>query len=307
MEAGGQMEQMMSAVQSMAHGMNQLVARLNGLETQLAANVPLPQTPVMEPRAAPSVASETPREGHYRGTPPIFTGFSEDDVEKWVKKLELTFATYDIYSSLKRISIAGQGCKGEAEIWFNELNDVDRISWAEFVDRICRRFPALDMTLTYRQILIGLKFSPTRDASPAQRREAFQLFVLDFQETKAKARGVTDAEAACYFRNAMPPRVQEAMATLETSASLDRVIQAARSFYQTRSGSFPGYVRQRDHQDGPVPMDLGRMEGRRRDYRNAVCYGCGQPGHLVRNCRAAQSAQPQQNQQNQRQAGNDGQ
>lgn len=278
-------DQVVRALQEHASVLDMVTKRLAGIETQLAASVPIPGTPVMNQNAL--FQEHTKEHGPtYKGKFPQFHGFAMEDHLNWLRKIEQDFRIYRIHDCQEKIAVAGRCFEDLASTWFLRAEREYPVgfnnSWEYFRERFIETFSDTTSDYDVRTEVSAMKYNS---------RLPFDKFCAEFSVLVAKAQTMTEAEKVHAFINAMLPNCKKKLLLSVPKTLHEATIIARRvEFVDTRGTFQPRRDYRRDND--VVPMQLGKMEGQRVPRRTINCFRCGQAGHIARVCTALKPIGP---------------
>lgn len=270
-------EAIMNALQQHATMFETLTQRLAELETQRAANIPLPGTPVVHEVMNPPVT----KSGTYKGNFPPFHGFAMEDHMDWLRKIEQDFRIYCVFDDLQRIAVAGRCFEGLANAWFLKAEREYPVgfnnSWDYFRECFVKNFCDSMNDYDIRIQVSSMKYNG---------RDSFDKFCIEFDNLVAKAQTMTEQEKVHAFINSMMPNCKKKLLLAVPRNLLEATTIARRVEFVEARGAYP-FRRESKFDTGVVPMQLGKMDGHKPFKRPITCFRCGEKGHIARYCTAA--------------------
>ncbi|KAA8495820.1 Transposon Ty3-I Gag-Pol polyprotein [Porphyridium purpureum] len=183
----------------------------------------------------------------------------------------------------RAVDLASDYFEGEALHWW--VLNCERYpqevptTWNDFAALVSARFTPLDSIRRARDKLTHLS-----QKGPAH------AYVAAFQDAALVIPDLSDAEMMDRFVRGLKPEVRlevykRGVSTFAEAAQVavvvDDAIHATRG---VRDSSVRTPFFGRAAQEGPVPMELGNVQGQRRVRSELKCWNCGKPGHIARKC-----------------------
>ncbi|KAA8499909.1 Transposon Ty3-I Gag-Pol polyprotein [Porphyridium purpureum] len=201
----------------------------------------------------------------------LLESFHPDDLEK------------RLLAERRAVDLASDYFEGEALHWW--VLNCERYpqeiptTWNDFAALVSARFTPQDSIRRARDKLTRLS-----QKGPAH------AYVAAFQDAALVIPDLSDAEMMDRFVRGLKPEVRlevykRGVSTFAEAAQVavvvDDAIHATRG---VRDSSVRTPFFGRAAQEGPVPMELGHVQGQRRVRTELKCWNCGRPGHIARKC-----------------------
>ncbi|KAA8496806.1 Transposon Ty3-I Gag-Pol polyprotein [Porphyridium purpureum] len=189
----------------------------------------------------------------------------------------------------RAVDLASDYFEGEALHWW--VLNCERYpqeiptTWNDFAALVSARFTPQDSIRRARDKLTRLS-----QKGPAH------AYVAAFQNAALVIPDLSDAEMMDRFVRGLKPEVRlevykRGVSTFAEAAQVavvvDDAIHATRG---VRDSSVRAPFFGRAAQEGPVPMELGNVQGQRRVRTELKCWNCGRPGHIARKCPEARKS-----------------
>ncbi|KAA8493487.1 Transposon Ty3-I Gag-Pol polyprotein [Porphyridium purpureum] len=183
----------------------------------------------------------------------------------------------------RAVDLASDYFEGEALHWW--VLNCERYpqeiptTWNDFAALVSARFTPQDSIRRARDKLTRLS-----QKGPAH------AYVAAFQDAALVIPDLSDAEMMDRFVRGLKPEVRlevykRGVSTFAEAAQVavvvDDAIHATRG---VRDSSVRTPFFGRAAQEGPVPMELGHVQGQRRARTEVMCWNCGKLGHIARKC-----------------------
>ena len=202
-----------------------------------------------------------------------------------VMKLYLRASGLDLETE-EAVEHAATYLEGPAMTWWRSIEKaVEKnieppvLGWTDFSELLIAKHRTVDEARAARDRLMDLR----QKGSVRDYAQRFQLLMLEIPD-------MSEADCLFHFYRGLKPHVRvhtEMSRPTTLRAAVEAADVADSTLYHIgRAQLLPSH---RQRADRPVPMELGAM---RTSYRQPpqpqppVCYNCGKPGHIKRNCRS---------------------
>lgn len=198
---------------------------------------------------------------------PEFDGTSQD-VAEWIDKLELVCRLKEVQSQENVIPLR---LTGGAFSVYQQLDEDCKKDAKKIKEALLSAF-AVDKYTAYERLV-------TRRLGP---NESVDVYLADLRRLSRLAGGVNETVLACAFVAGLPEEIRHSLRSGSRMESLELVQIVARARALTVDGSVVA-VAAHNYRGKCKPDGVSRR------MEQVVCFNCGRPGHLARQCQAGRS------------------